>query len=200
MKRYFQSSVSALAMSALVMSSVVVATISITAAPAFSQSSNANSNANNNRGGSRNNGRGPAASSLGARNAAITNANALANADTNLPVGMIAIYKLAVEATAEAAGLVEAAQAAYDAFPLAQFDGAGFMSVYETYQDYLAATDPVADPKETFHWETLKSLQDTIDEALIAEEAAKEFEAEALLLAANKVTNEDVIAALWDML
>ena len=209
MKRYFQSSVSALAMSALVMGSVVVATVSITASPAFSKGNNSdndNRNENSNRGGRDNsnrgnsNGRGSEASSLGALNAAHANANALANASENSRVGMIAIYKLAVEATADAAGLVEVAQAAYDDFVLAQFEDNGFISEYETYEDYLDATDPAPTADEIFHWETLKPLQDAIDAAKGTEEAAAEFEAKALTLAANKVTDGAVISALWDLL
>jgi hypothetical protein len=207
MKRYFQSSVSALAMSALVMSSAVVATVSITAAPAFSQSSNANDNANNgnrnansNRDGRSNNGHGSTASSLGALNAAHANAMALANAAVNSRVGMIEIYKMAVGATAEAAGLVEEAQAAYDAFVLAQFVESGLISEYETYEEYLAASDPLPSSVEIAIWDARKPLIDALNAAKDAEEAAATFEAKTLTLAANKVTDGAVIAALWDLL
>lgn len=201
MKRYFRSSISALAMSAMVMSGIA-ATVSISASPAFPQgnsSDNKNRNENSNRGGRDNsNGRGAVASSLGALNAA--HANAFANASTNSRVGMIEIYKMAVGATAEAAGLVEDAQATYNDFVLAQFEDNGFVSEYETYEDYLDATDPAPTADEIFHWETLKLLQDEIDAAIGAEEAAAEFEAKALTLAANKVTDGAVIATLWDLL
>ena len=203
MKRYFQPSISALVMSAMLISSIA-ATISITAYPAFSQgnsSDNANRNENSNRGGRNNsNGRDTGASSFGALNAAHANANAFANASTNSRVGMIEIYKLAVGATAESAGLVEDAQTAYDDFVLAQFKNTGFVSAYETYQDYLNATDPAPTADEIFHWETLKLLQDEIDDAIGAKEAAAEFEAKALTLAANKVSDGAVIATLWDLL
>lgn len=201
MKRYFRSSISALAMSAMVMSGIA-ATVSISASPAFPQgnsSDNKNRNENSNRGGRDNsNGRGAVASSLGALNAA--HANAFANASTNSRVGMIEIYKMAVAATAESAGLVKDAQTAYDDFVLAQFEDDGFVSEYGTYEDYLDATDPAPTADEIFHWETLKLLQDEIDAAIGAEEAAAEFEAKALTLAANKVTDGAVIATLWDLL
>lgn len=201
MKRYFQPSISTLVMSAMLMGSIA-ATVSITAYPAFSQgnsSGNANRNESSNRGGRDNsNARDAGASSLGALNAA--NANAFANASTNSRVGMIEIYKMAVGATAESAGLVEDAQTAYDDSVLAQFKSTGFVSAYETYQDYLNATAPAPTADEIFHWKTLKLLQDEIDAAIGAEEAAAEFEAKALTLAANKVSDGAVIATLWDLL
>ena len=211
MKRYFQSSISAVALSAMVMSGVV-ATVSITASPAFSKSNNANSNSNggnrndnSNRGGRDNsnrndnsNGRGAVASSLGALNAAHANANALANASENSRVGMIALYKSAVIASAEAAVQIEEAQADYDEYVAAQ-EAAGFESTYGTYDDYLTA-DPTPSEEEILHWETLNSLQTAIDTATTEAETAKALENEALELAANKETSEEVIAALWDLL
>ncbi len=205
MKRYFQSSVSAVALSVMVMGGVTT-TVSITAAPAFAKSDNANSNSNggnrndnSNRGGRGNgNGRGAVASSLGALNAAHANENALANAAANSRVGMIAIYKAAVVASAEAALGIEDAQAAYDAYVAAQ-EAAGFQSAYETYDDYLTA-DPAPSEEEILHWETLDSLQSTIDTATADAVAAKTLENDALELAANKETGDEVISALWELL
>ena len=198
MKRYFQSSISALAMSAMVMSGVA-ATVSITASPAFSQGNSAgNRNENSNRGGrDNNNGRGSVASSLGALNAAHANANALANASENSRVGMIAIYKAAVMATAEAEGalkwfedncedpsdttiaeqctaLLDAATAEALAAAILEF-GEGATVDPVGYEDYV---------------KILKAEVENLDG----------FENEALELAANKETSEKIIAALWDLL
>ena len=212
MKRYIQSSVSALGMSALVLGGVV-ATASIIAAPAFSKNNNSNNenrsengnrggNENSNRGGNENsngnNGRGFAASSLGALNAASANANALANASMNSQVGMIALYKAAVEASAEATQQIEDAQAAYDAYLLAQFD-AGFISEYGTYDEYLTA-DPAPTEEEILYWETVNSLQLAIDTAIDEADTAKIIEATSLEMAANKETDDQVIETLWGLL
>lgn len=194
MKRYFHSSVTALAMTAMVMSGV---------APAFSQGKGSG-RASSNRGGNdvsqnaRENNRGGTASSLGALNAAHANANAQASAAANSQVGMIAIYKAAVLATAEGLEEVEAAQAKLDAYLLEQIEEE-FVSEYETYDDYLKA-DPVLDGDEILYWETVNSLQQAIDDAIVDAAVSQQLEIELLEMAANKVTNEAIIAALWDLL
>lgn len=214
MRRYLQSSISAIALGAMVFSGVI-ATVSISVVPALSQgnsgnsngngngnSSSSNRNDNSNRGGRNNrsnsnsngNGRGSVASSLGALNAANANANALANASVNSRVGMIALYKLAVTASAEAAVKIEEAQTAYD-----EYLAAGFMSLYENYDEYLSAGLDATE-EEIVYWETLNLLQAAIDTTTADAEAAKTLEDEALKLAANKETGEEVIAALWELL
>ena len=209
MKRYFQSSISAVALSAMVMSGVV-ATVSITASPAFSKSNNANSNSNNdnrnensNRGGRDNsNGRGSVASSLGALNAAHANANALANAATNSRVGMIEIYKLAVGETAEASAAFDAAEAALGSF----VDQCGSVAEDPLSAECQAlldeatalAGDTITEPYT--HATYLAALNQAVSDAYDAEAEAKDLEDIALEAAANKVTNDEVIAALWDLL
>lgn len=107
MKRKIKTSVSALAMTAMIMGGITAATL--IAAPAFAKNDNVNSeNSNNgngnsassNRGGvGSSNSRGATASSLGALNAAHANANALEHASENSLVGMITLYKIAVQNT-----------------------------------------------------------------------------------------------------
>ena len=202
MKQYFQTSISALAMSAMVLGGVV-ATVSISAAPAFSQGNsagNANRNENSNRGGrDNNNGRGATASSLGALNAAHANANALANASANSRVGMIAIYKLAVVATAEASAAFDAAELALETF-IAQCGPNATLTAQEC-QDLLDAATESAQLAVPFTYMTyVASLEQDVLDADTAKADAKALEDTALEAAANKVTNEEVIAALWDLL
>lgn len=191
MKHYFQSSVSALAMSALVMGGIAVATVGITAAPAFSQNSNANSsarsssrNTNSNRGNRNNNGGGSTASSLGALNAAHANANALANASANSRVGMIPLYRAAVMAWAEADAALEWFSVnCKEPVELGIIgDCTSILSIAPGDSGYGAAYDD--------HLETLASNLEDLD--MLADEA--------LVLAANKSTDEEVLAALWDLL
>lgn len=213
MKRYFRSSISALAMSAMVLSSAV-ATVSITASPALSKNNNANGNSNNdnrnensNRGGNGNsNGRGSVASSLGALNAAHANANALANASENSRVGMIAIYKLAVGATADAAAAFDAAVLARDAFiaqcgpePTLLPEECTALLAAATESAQLAAEEGVIVPPYTYA-SYLVALEQAVTDADTAKTEAQALEDTALEAAANKVTNDEVIAALWDLL
>lgn len=209
MKRYFQSSISAVALGAMVMSGVV-ATLGITAAPAFSKSDNANSNSNNdnrndnsNRGGRDNsNGRGATASSLGALNAAHANAMALENASPDSRVGMIAIYKLAVEETAKASVEFDLAEAALGSF-IEQCDLEAIEPLSVECQTILSnatelAGDTILEPYT--HATYLASLNQAVDDAYDIKKAAKELEDKALEAAANKETSVEVIAALWDLL
>jgi len=211
MKRHFNSSISAVAVSAMVLSSAV-ATISINVSPAFSKSDNANggnSNNSNSNGGNRDNsnsnggnrdnsgrsdnsyGRGSEASSLGALNAAHANANALASASTNSRVGMIQIYKLAVEITA----------AAVDAFDVATL-------ALKTFEDNCTGTAPNMSAEECAALEDtapegftyVQWLEQAVADADTAISGAKETEADALLAAANKSTDEEIIQALWGLL
>ena len=216
MKRYFQSSISALAMGAMVMSGVA-ATVSITASPAFSQGNSAgkgnggsNRNENSNRGDrDNNNGRGAVASSLGALNAAHANANALANASENSRVGMIAIYKLAVEATAEASAAFDDAETALATF-IAQCgpDATDSSLSAEECQLLLGAATETAQLAagdgvviNAFDYDSYVAwLEQAVSDAFDAEADAKALEDIALEAAANKVTNEEVIVALWDLL
>lgn len=204
MKYCFQSSISALAMSALVMGGIAVATVGITAAPAYSQNSNANSNSSNNnrnanrdRGSRNNNGGGSTASSLGALNAAHANANALANASNNSRVGMIAIYKAAVMATAEAEGALKwfedncetPVDATIEAKCTALLDAATAEALKAAIEEFGAGetVDPVGYDAYVI---MLKAEIESLDG----------FENEALELAANKETSEKIIAALWELL
>ena len=220
MKQYFQTSISALALSAMVLGGVMTA-VSISAAPAFSQgnsagnrNSSANRNENSNRGDrdnnrGNNNGRGATASSLGALNAAAANANALTNASANSRVGMIAIYKIAVEATAEASATFDAAESALNTFivqcgsettefSLTVDECQGLLDA-ATASAQLAAGEGVIVPQ--FTYETyIASLEQAVADADAAQIDAKVLEDRALEAAANKVTNEEVIAALWELL
>ncbi|MCK4860477.1 MAG: hypothetical protein KAS85_01015 [Rhodobacteraceae bacterium] len=208
MKRYFQSSISAVALSAMVMSGVA-ATVSITASPAFSKSNNVNSNSNNdNRNDNSdpdnrsNNGRGSTASSLGALNAAHANANALANAATNSRVGMIEIYKLAVGETAAASAAFDAAEAALGSF----VDQCGLVAdgplsvecLFILAEATTLAGDTITEPYT--HATYLAALNQAVSDAYDAEVNAKDLENIALQAAANKVTSDEVIIALWDLL
>lgn len=197
MKRFLQKSVSALAMSALVMGGVVVSSVSLIASPAFAKNNNANNgNGNGNNGNGKANGNGATASSLGALNAAHANENAFLNASPNSRVGLIALYKAAVEATAAAGVAVTEAELA-----LANHL-ASYASVYPTYDDYLAAVGTVTPPTaaETAYWDQVALLEGAIGTALGEVETLKGLEGDALDLAANKETNEEVISALWDLL
>ena len=210
MKQYFQTSISALALSALVLGGVMTS-VSISAAPAFSQGNSAgNRNENSNRGGRDNdNGRSAAASSLGALNAAAANANALANSAVNSRVGMIAIYKLAVESTAEASVAFGAAESALNTFivqcgseitefSLTADECQGLLDA-ATASAQLAAEEGVV--VDSFTYETyVASLEQVVADADTAQIEAKVLEDMALDAAANKVTNEEVIAALWELL
>jgi hypothetical protein len=217
MKQYFQTSISALALSAMVLGGVM-ATVSISAAPAFSQGNsagngngNANRNENNNRGGRNNNDRGVTASSLGALNAIHANAIAFANASENSPVGngMIAIYKLAVEATAEASAAFDAAELALNIFiaqcdpgatdPLLSPDQCQDLLDAATESAQLAADEGVVVTPFTYE-SYVTSLEQAVADADAAQADAKVLEDMALEAAANKVTNKEVIAALWDLL
>ncbi|MGE4611871.1 MAG: hypothetical protein AAED33_10880 [Paracoccaceae bacterium] len=119
MKRYYRSSISALAVSAMVMGGVVVSVVGLSAVPAFSKNNNPNNehrNENSEDRGRPDENRGAQPASLGALNAAHANAMALEHAAENSRVGMIAIYKAAVVASAEADAAVDEAQAALDLF------------------------------------------------------------------------------------
>lgn len=189
MKRYFHSSTTALALSAMVMSSMVVATVSLSAAPAFSKSDNANSNSNSgrgndNRGGNANSNSGATTSSLGALNAAHANANALANAAENSRVGMIELYKLAVMARAEARSNLEWFEINC-AVPVED-------AIAEQCEALLLAASANAD--EPLDYEDYLEI-------LRAEVLSLgELEEDALELAANNKTDDDVIEALWELL
>ena len=223
MKKYFQTSMSALAVSTMVMGGVMTA-VSIPASPAFSQGNSAgNRNENSSRGGrdnrgdrdnrggrdNNNNNRSAAASSLGALNAAHANANALANSSTNSRVGMIAVYKLAVEATAEAGATLDAAKSTLNTFIVkCGSETTEFSLTAEECQGLLdAATDSAQLAAEegvvvpSFKYESyVASLEQTVSDADTAQTDAKVLEDMALQAAANKVTNDEVIAALWDLL
>lgn len=193
MMRSYKTSVPA------VMLSIAVATAVIAAAPAFSQGrERGQANRTQNAPTNQNINRGVTASSLGALNAAHANATALANASANSEIGMIALYKEAVMASAEAAGLVGEAEDALAAYLLAEFE-AGFISSYETYEEYLEA-DPAPTEEEILYWETINALQQDIDDAIADAEIAEALEAQMLEMAANKETNESVIDALWALL
>ncbi|OUS04208.1 hypothetical protein A9Q96_14730 [Rhodobacterales bacterium 52_120_T64] len=187
MKRHFQSSISAVALSALVMTGVT-ATVSITASPALSKSDNANSNSNNdnrndnsNRG---NNGRGSVASSLGALNAAHANANAVENASENSRVGMIPLYRAAVTAWAEADAALEWFRVNCEEPTDLEIinDCTTTLGIAPGELGYAAAYDD--------HLLTMTSSLEDLD--TLADQA--------LTLAANKSTDEEVLAALWDLL
>lgn len=187
MKRYFKSSISAMAMSALVMGGVA-ATVSLSAVPAFSKSENANNGNGGNRGGNRggreNGNRGALTSSMGALNAAHANAMALANASENSRVGMIALYKAAVMASADAEADLEWFKANCEA-PVEED------IVNECTALLEAASVEAGDPDYYNRYIAISG-----DEI----EGLDELENEALELAANKETNDDVIEALWDLL
>ncbi len=184
MKRTFKSPIYILALSAMVASGVA-ATFSISAAPAYSKSDNSETS-----------NRGSVTSSLGALNAA--NANALANTSRNSRDGMIALYKSAVMASAGLAKQIEEAQAILKEYMATQ-EAAGYVSAYKTYSEYLRANPP-ASADDILHWETVNSLQATIDKATAEAAKAKALENEVLELAANKESGDEVIAALWNLL
>lgn len=139
-----------------------------------------------------------ATSSLGALNAAHTNATAQANAAAQSRDGLIALYKSTVMASAGFAKQVEEAQATFNEYVATQ-EAAGYVSAYKTYKEYLRA-NPAPSEADILHWETLNSLQATIDKATAEAVTAKALESEVLELAANKETGDEVITALWDLL
>jgi len=235
MNRHFQSLISALALIAMLFSGVVTI-FSVTASPAFSKSSNANENSgrgasdksdedddddddddddrDSRRNSRDNNSRGAVASSLGALNAAHANANARANAAANSRVGMIAIYKLAVEATAEASDALDDAKLALETFVMECGEGGSMLDATVTVEVVDAPDIEVSycenilneaaasnDGVDNFNAETyVEWLDGAVKDAEISAVAAKGLEDTALEAAANKVTNEDVVAALWDLL
>ena len=228
MNSYLRSSISALAMSAMIMTGVVVATLSITVIPAYSKSDNANSRSSNGRenrnNGNNGNGSSAMTSSLGALNAAHANARALENASTNSRLGMIALYKAAVMASAEVDMAVENANSALALFEAScdpdgdvEFDNllltpeqcGDLLELATVEKQELADADlgEVSGPVTPVTYEDYLTILEAELEAIIAEaiglgefEDEDEDEDEALLLAANKETNDDVIEALWDML
>ena len=190
MKRYLHSSVTAITMTAMVISGVAVATVSLTAAPAFSKSNNANGSSNsnsnsgrdnNNRGG---NGRGGKSISDGASNAAHTNNVVLANTFENTSVEMIELYKVAVVASAEA-------KVALEWFEINCVAPTEETIIEQCETLLLAASIEAGEPIEyTEYLEILRA------EAV----SLSELENKALELAANNKTDDDVIEALWDLL
>lgn len=189
MKRYFKSSISAMAMSALVMGGVA-ATVSLSAVPAFSKSENGNDgNRGGNRGGRENGNRGALTSSMGALNAAHANAIARENASANSRVGMIEVYKMAVVASAEADAALAyfysiCGELANDVISAPLSTGCTNFLTEEALQLKVADLDYAS---------YLTILKSNVTKA-------GDFENEALELAANKETNDDVIEALWDLL
>lgn len=180
----------------------VVATVSISAAPAFSKgnnSDNGNRNENSNRGGrENNNGRGVLASSLGALNAAHANATAFENTSDYSRVGMIAIYKAAVMATAEADDALKWFEDNCKTPINVTIEGqcTGFLDAAtaeaqaaadEEFGEGVVTVDPVG------YGDYVTILKTEV-------EILGNFENEALELAANKETSEKIIAALWDLL
>ncbi|PCJ75161.1 MAG: hypothetical protein COA53_07565 [Rhodobacteraceae bacterium] len=187
MKRYSQSSISAIASRVLMMLGIVV-TIGTIVFPASSKGNSSENSAE----------RSSKTSSLGALNAAHTNAAAQANAAAQSRDGLIALYKSTVMASAGFAKQIEEAQATYNEY-VATKEAAGYASAYKTYNEYLRA-NPAPSENDILHWETLNSLQVKIDEATAEAAKAKALESEVLELAANKETGDEVIAALWDLL
>ncbi len=122
---------------------------------------------------------------------------------------MIAIYKLAVEATAEASAAFDAAELALNIFiaqcdpgatdPLLSPDQCQDLLDAATESAQLAADEGVVVTPFTYE-SYVTSLEQAVADADAAQADAKVLEDMALEAAANKVTNKEVIAALWDLL
>lgn len=188
MKRYLHSSVTAIAVTAMVISGVAVATVSLTAAPAFSKGANSNSNSNsgrdnNNRGGNRN-GRGATTISVGALNAARANEVVFTVTSESTRAGIIELYKVAVVASADA----KEALRWFEKNCAAPTE----ITIEKQCEDLLAAASAVPEV-EIDYAGYLKILTDEAESLKSLEEAALE-------LAANNKTDDGFIDALWDLL
>ena len=181
MKRYFKSSISAMAMSALVMGGVA-ATVSLSAVPAFSKSENASDGGERSEAkGDNRSERGAEARSRGSVNAFHANAMAFENASSNSHMGMIEVYKAAVMASAEA----DAALASFIAICGEPID-----DEVPPLSDDCKELLKVA---ELDYFNYLNKLKGDVDDT-------GDLENDALELAANKETDDAVIEALWDLL